>query len=68
MGDKLLVEASKRMKECLREVDTVARLGGDEFLILLPDMEDPTSSSVVAEKILSALCRPFYINGEEIRV
>ncbi len=36
VGDKLLVQVSKRIKSSLRASDVVARVGGDEFLIILP--------------------------------
>jgi diguanylate cyclase (GGDEF)-like protein/PAS domain S-box-containing protein len=38
VGDLLLVEAAKRLKSCVREVDTVARFGGDEFVIIVEDL------------------------------
>ena len=31
-GDRLLIELSKRLKNCIRKEDTLARLGGDEFV------------------------------------
>ncbi|WP_240553535.1 sensor domain-containing diguanylate cyclase [Polynucleobacter aenigmaticus] len=37
-GDWLLVEASKRIKKCLRQTDTASRYGGDEFIVLLGDL------------------------------
>lgn len=36
VGDKLLVEVAKRIKDSLRASDVVARVGGDEFLVILP--------------------------------
>ena len=63
-GDLLLIEAAKRLKACVREVDTVARFGGDEFVVLLGDLNaDPNESSAqagsVAEKIRLALSNPY---------
>ena len=37
MGDRVLKEVSRILKENLRFFDTVARWGGEEFIVLLPD-------------------------------
>ncbi len=37
-GDKFLIEMSKRLRSCVRDVDTVARLGGDEFLVMMAEV------------------------------
>ncbi|OQA51175.1 MAG: Phytochrome-like protein cph2 [Candidatus Omnitrophica bacterium ADurb.Bin292] len=36
VGDMLLKEIAKKIKEVVRESDHVARIGGDEFILLLP--------------------------------
>lgn len=64
VGDELLVSLSRRIQDCLREVDTVSRIGGDEFTIILEDLSSDFDLSVsnansVAEKILYELNRPF---------
>lgn len=69
IGDQLLIEASRRMSQCLREVDLLARLGGDEFGALIADTADTAeaySIERVTESILSALAAPFYVNEERI--
>lgn len=68
VGDMLLVEAARRIRECLREVDTVARLGGDEFVVVLEELKPDFEQSVieaklVAEKVLLALNRAYDLNG-----
>jgi len=67
-GDKLLMEAAKRLKKSIRKSDTVARLSGDEFLVVLPDLIAATHSAVVAQKILEAFSRPFCIDEREVFV
>jgi diguanylate cyclase (GGDEF)-like protein len=67
-GDFLLQQIGPRLRHCLRESDTIARLGGDEFGILLTNLHDPTSAPQVAEKIRSALSRPFVLEGLTLSV
>jgi diguanylate cyclase (GGDEF)-like protein len=67
-GDQLLQEVATRLKACLRESDTVARLGGDEFVVLLPELGEKLYAASVAQKILSAVARPFILIGQEFRV
>ena len=56
VGDLLLIEAAKRLKSCVREMDTVARFGGDEFVVMLGELvadhaQSLADARVVAEKI-----------------
>lgn len=67
-GDQLLQDVAKRLRLCVRESDTVARLGGDEFVVLLPELSDVKNAAVIAEKILSAIAKPFTLIGHEFRV
>lgn len=64
VGDLLLIEVAKRLKDSVRETDTVARFGGDEFVVMLNDLdvdktESNTQARVVAEKILATLSEPY---------
>lgn len=67
-GDDLLREAAQRLKTCVREGDTVCRLGGDEFVIIAEGLGTGRQASVVAEKILAALTKPFVVNGTPVFV
>lgn len=62
-GDLLLQAVAQRMLECTRESDTVGRIGGDEFVVLLPEVLQANDALSVAEKIRTALARPFGIAG-----
>ena len=68
VGDKLLLEVSKRLTECTRGGDTVARLGGDEFAVVLPDLPDAQTAGKVAQKILERLSAPLELERREVYV
>jgi diguanylate cyclase (GGDEF)-like protein/PAS domain S-box-containing protein len=68
VGDRLVIEASKRLIDAVRKSDTVARIGGDEFLIILPVLDAVTQLSNVAQKVLESFSKPFHLNGHELHV
>ncbi|MBE0613138.1 MAG: diguanylate cyclase [Burkholderiales bacterium] len=63
-GDELLRGASQRIRQQVRESDTVARVGGDEFSVILRDMLNRESVAAVADKIITALVEPFYLERQ----
>ena len=65
-GDKVLLDASKRLESSIRAEDTLARLGGDEFTVLLENIEQVQDISPVAQKIVEAFREPFIIDGHKI--
>lgn len=67
-GDRLLIAATTRMRECLRESDTLARLGGDEFVVLLPHIDQRADAERVANRICNALAHPFIIDGHYLSI
>ena len=60
-GDALLIEASRRLGDCLRASDTVARLGGDEFAMILGEITSAGDAEEVARRALEALAQPFVL-------
>jgi diguanylate cyclase (GGDEF)-like protein len=67
-GDELLLEMSRRLRECVREDDTVARLGGDEFTVILAELREPEDAIQVAQKILESVQDPISIGSVPISV
>lgn len=67
-GDLLLIEAGRRLRECVRTEDTVARLGGDEFTVLLSEVRAFSDAARVAGKIMEAMARPFVLDGSQAHV
>ncbi|MDQ3864665.1 MAG: EAL domain-containing protein [Actinomycetota bacterium] len=68
LGDRLLVEVSWRIRNCLRSRDSAARFGGDEFTILLANLWDAGSAVRVTQRLLEALREPFVIAKHEVTV
>jgi diguanylate cyclase (GGDEF)-like protein len=77
LGDELLRGVAARLVQCVRASDAVgrtgaefataiSRLGGDEFTILVDRIADPQGLSLVAERILELLARPFDLGGHEV--
>lgn len=54
VGDKVLVELSRELLQCVREYDILARWGGEEFLLILPDTSE-RASLAITERIRSRI-------------
>ncbi|MDO9281544.1 MAG: EAL domain-containing protein [Methylotenera sp.] len=70
VGDQLLIEVAKRIRNCTYPDDTVARLGSDEFIVMLEllDMEQEQATREVekiAERIHNAINQPFSLRDNE---
>ncbi len=51
-GDRVIRTVSRKIKECIRQIDTAARYGGDEFAVVLPNTS-LEEALVVAERMLN---------------
>jgi diguanylate cyclase (GGDEF)-like protein len=67
-GDELLVQAGRRLEQCVRAGDVVGRLGGDEFAVVLPHVPDHGACAAVAAQLIEALARPFALLGQQVFV
>ena len=67
-GDRLLVEAARRLVSCVRDTDLIARLGGDEFAVLVEDTHDVAEVLAVADRVAAAVAKPFNLGGKEVFV
>jgi len=66
-GDALLQQAAGRLRAEVRAIDTVARFGGDEYAVLLPEAT-AASATKVAQKLLTALERPFTVEAQTVGI
>jgi EAL domain-containing protein (putative c-di-GMP-specific phosphodiesterase class I) len=64
----VLDQVAERLQSCLRESDTVGRLGGDEFVVLVEELPETVHVTAIARKILTAVARPFVLEGQEFHI
>lgn len=60
-GDIVLIETAKRLKTLIRDSDIIARFNADQFVIICA-INDISGAQKIAEKILSAINKPYIIN------
>lgn len=57
-GDRVLIEISARLQNCVQGYGQVARFGGDEFVILIDPITQPSDLEPIVERILSRVRQP----------
>ncbi|MEM7280488.1 MAG: EAL domain-containing protein [Pseudomonadota bacterium] len=68
VGDAVLREATKRIKEQLRGSDSFTRLGSDEFMLVIADVETRDHINHVSDRVRTAFGDPFEYQGHSIQV
>jgi diguanylate cyclase (GGDEF)-like protein/PAS domain S-box-containing protein len=75
MGDRLLVQAAARLRECVGPADVVARMGGDEFTVVVGETRSVVASGGWSERLqpllqalLGALSAPFDLGPHRVFV
>ena len=68
LGDELLIIASLRMKEALREGDSLARIGGDEFVAVLADLTTVEDCEPILDRLLLAASESVKVGNVELNI
>ena len=68
IGDAILREMSKRLRNSLRSTDTVTRLSGDEFVLFMEGLLDRNDIEKVAVNIMNKFDLPFEIDDLSLSV
>lgn len=68
IGDRLLVEVTKRLRSHSRERDILGRLSGDEFVLLVRHLNLTNDLEPLLKRIQRTISQPFMIGGLEIRI
>lgn len=67
-GDELLIEAARRLRQCVRECDTVARMGGDEFTVVLTEISDISAIEPILSKLLQTLATAYQLEDDVVHL
>mgnify|MGYP001944934446 CR=1 FL=1 len=65
VGDELLKEVAKRIRECCHPDDLVARLSGDEFTVVCQDLTGIEQAEHLASRLISCISEPMDVAGHD---
>lgn len=68
VGDAVLAEIGRRLKDVVRDTDMLVRWGGEEFLVFSPDAH-PHQMRAMLERVLGAVgAKPVELDGQSVAV
>ena len=68
VGDQVLIEVARRMRNCLRSYDAIGRYGGEEFLVVLPNSDDSQAIQLAERIQVSISSEPFRSHHVDLTV
>ena len=72
IGDKLLIEVSKRIKKYVQDTHMVARLGGDEFILVSKELSEKefekNPGCTFADGLLNVIRELYIIDGHHLHI
>ncbi|AXS41156.1 ammonium transporter [Breoghania sp. L-A4] len=63
VGDQVIRETARRLRQAVRPTDTVARLGGDEFAIIQSEIGFANQAADLAHRLLFLIAQPIDCGG-----
>ncbi len=68
VGDAVLKEVARSLRNVVRAEDTVARLGGDEFVVLAEEVADRGEAAALVERLCALSGTPLRVGGRDLRI
>jgi diguanylate cyclase (GGDEF)-like protein len=68
LGDLVLLEVARRLRELGDPVELVARLGADEFAIVASSVAEHANADAIASRVLAGLAEAIDVGGVRLRL
>ena len=69
IGDRVLLEVSRRMQTLMQQDDLLARVGGDEFIAILPDRDEGSLPALhIAGALIETVSLPINVGNIEVKL
>lgn len=68
VGDAVLTNAARELREKFRDIESLARLGNDEFGAILDDAKSVALIGEIANQVLQAAPKRIHVDGHEVYV
>ena len=68
MGDKLLIEVSRRLSSITRSCDAMSRIGGDEFALLFTGLHSNLECDEILKRVEEVINHPVELDGEVVHI
>ena len=68
VGDQLLAQVSRRLRDLVDENTLCGRLGGDEFAIVVRDASEKSRVEAIARRVIERLSQPYEIDRHTLYV
>ncbi|EQB32795.1 putative bifunctional diguanylate cyclase/phosphodiesterase [Sphingobium ummariense] len=68
IGDKLLTQVARRLRQICHETEFCGRIGGDEFGVVIPRVADEHAVAELSGAIIGALSAPYHVDEHTLYV
>ena len=68
IGDEVLRDFARRLRNCVYDVDLVGRTGGDEFLVLVEHAASAETGARIALRVIEAMQAPIELGPQSLKI
>ena len=68
VGDRVLADVARRIRDSVGHRDIAARLGGDEFVVVTPEARSDLAVRALSDRIRSAVAQPIRVDDGVVHI